>query len=329
MAKDYTKYNVKGLEENLNKRKLVFSIVKDWIQKNNPTFEELQMAFPDEVQGGKGFIRKEKEVSDPKRFNMREPLKIKNGAHIVVSNQWGDNIHNFINCADKLDYQITAIPFGQNVGTKVNSVIDVTDFSVRKVARLFTSHEGNDEILDQIDKEIESLLDQNNKFYIYGRIFEKYGYDYFRSEVIEYFTIEKDPHELLFTLKQNSLLGIIIEKENFKNERIDSDNTDFVIKFCAYFFIALETLIQLDDKEMLAEFIINQSISTIEDDYNVDTDTGDWIGDVTLELIEAVLGYDLQDYEGECEIDGYNFGQANTMGYDYHSYAQDIIDSII
>lgn len=107
MARDYTKYNVQGLGENLNKRKLVFSIVKDWIEKNNPTFETLQMAFPDEVQGGKGFIRKEKEVCDPQRFNMREPLKIKNGAHIVVSNQWGENIPNFIEISIKLGYQIT------------------------------------------------------------------------------------------------------------------------------------------------------------------------------------------------------------------------------
>ena len=77
MAKDYTKYNVAGLGENLNKRQLVFTVVKDWIEKNNPSFEDLQKAFPDEVQGGKGFIRKESEVKDPKRFNLKEPLKIK------------------------------------------------------------------------------------------------------------------------------------------------------------------------------------------------------------------------------------------------------------
>ncbi len=46
----------------------------------------LQKAFPDEVQGSKGFIRKEAEVKTPKHFNIREPLKFKNGAHVVVSN---------------------------------------------------------------------------------------------------------------------------------------------------------------------------------------------------------------------------------------------------
>ena len=107
MARDYTKYNVEGLEENLNKRQLVFTIVKDWVEKNNPSFEELQQAFPDEVQGSKGFIRKESEVKDPKRFNMREPISIKNGMHIVVSNQWGDNVTDFIKCAENLGYVIS------------------------------------------------------------------------------------------------------------------------------------------------------------------------------------------------------------------------------
>jgi len=89
MARDFTKYTVEGLGENLNKRQLVFEIVKDYIAKNNPSLEELQKVFPDEIQGSLGFIRTETDVKDFKRFNMREPLSIKNGLHAVVSNQWG------------------------------------------------------------------------------------------------------------------------------------------------------------------------------------------------------------------------------------------------
>ena len=48
------------------------------------------------MQGKKGVVRKESEVKDPKRFNMKEPLSIKNGLHVVVSNQWGENILDFI-----------------------------------------------------------------------------------------------------------------------------------------------------------------------------------------------------------------------------------------
>jgi len=108
MARDYTKYNVEGLGENLNKRKLVFTVVKDYVEKNNPSFEDLQKAFPDEVQGSKGVVAKEAEIKDPKRYNVKEPLKIKNGAHVVVCNQWGENINDFIEVASNLGFSIVS-----------------------------------------------------------------------------------------------------------------------------------------------------------------------------------------------------------------------------
>ena len=108
MAKNYTKYTVKGLGENLNKRKLVFEIVKYYVEKNNPSFEELQKVFPDEIQGSLGFIRKVSEVKDNKRFNTREPLLVKNEISVVVSNQWGENIANFLAAAEKLGYEISS-----------------------------------------------------------------------------------------------------------------------------------------------------------------------------------------------------------------------------
>ena len=115
MARDYTKYIIEGLAENLNKRQLVFNVIKDYIKKNNPTLETLLNVFPDELQGSKGVIKKEKDVDDTKRFNMKEPLKIKNGIHIVVSNQWGgDNIPIFIEAAERLGYEITSVNIETN-----------------------------------------------------------------------------------------------------------------------------------------------------------------------------------------------------------------------
>ena len=58
MARDYTKYTVKGLGENLNKRQLVFEIVKDYVEKNKPSFDELTAVFKDEIQGSKGIHQK-------------------------------------------------------------------------------------------------------------------------------------------------------------------------------------------------------------------------------------------------------------------------------
>ena len=108
MARDYTKYTVKGLGENLNKRQLVFEIVKDYVEKNKPSFDKLSSVFKDEVQGSKGFIRKAAKVEDPKRFNTKMPLIIKYGVEVVVSNQWGSkNIDAFLSLAKKLKYNIS------------------------------------------------------------------------------------------------------------------------------------------------------------------------------------------------------------------------------
>ena len=41
MARDYTKYSIKGLGENLNQAQLVFEIVKDYVAKNKPFFMNL------------------------------------------------------------------------------------------------------------------------------------------------------------------------------------------------------------------------------------------------------------------------------------------------
>ena len=108
MARDYTKYTVKGIGENLNKRQLVFEIVKDYIEKKKPSFDKLNSVFKNEIQGSKGFIRKAAKVEDPKRFNTKMPIKIKFGVEIVVSNQWGSkNIDAFLSLAKKLKYKIS------------------------------------------------------------------------------------------------------------------------------------------------------------------------------------------------------------------------------
>lgn len=156
MARDYTKYNVEGLGKNLNKRKLVFTIVKDYVEKNNPSFEDMQKVFPDDIQGGKGFIRKEANVKTPKHFNMREPLKIMNGAHVVVSNQWGENSIKFIEVAIKMGYEIIEVQSLLDKDIDSSLKIEVALTSVRVLIR---NSENAPEISDcpYFDLNVESL----------------------------------------------------------------------------------------------------------------------------------------------------------------------------
>ena len=45
MSRDYTKYTVEGLGENLNKRQLVLEIVKDWQAKTTPLLTKYKLHF--------------------------------------------------------------------------------------------------------------------------------------------------------------------------------------------------------------------------------------------------------------------------------------------
>ena len=49
MAKDYTKYEVSGMDKAFNKSRLVQAIVKDYIAKNAPNWEALETTFPDNI----------------------------------------------------------------------------------------------------------------------------------------------------------------------------------------------------------------------------------------------------------------------------------------
>lgn len=107
MAKDYSKYNVEGVGEQLNKRKLVFKIVQDFVQKNDPSFDELLAQFPDSLQGsGMGMIRNGDSDFDSKRY-FEERIELKD-AIVAISSEWGvGNVGGFIEHATRLGYAIT------------------------------------------------------------------------------------------------------------------------------------------------------------------------------------------------------------------------------
>ena len=108
MVRDCEKYNVAGLADNLNKNELVYIIVKDYIENNKPSLESLQALFLDEIQGSKGFILNESDVKDPKCFNMKMPLSIRNGIQVVISNKLGDDdVTRFLDGVKILGYKVS------------------------------------------------------------------------------------------------------------------------------------------------------------------------------------------------------------------------------
>jgi hypothetical protein len=321
---DYTKYNVEGLGENLNKRKLVFTVVKDYVEKNNPSFEDLQKAFPDELQGTRGVVKKESEVDDPKRFNMKEPLKIKNGMHVVVCNQWGNQIPRFIDAVAKLNYDI--VPTNHDVV----AIIDTNQFDPFQLNQQFSAYEGNYEMCDKLDEELEKLIEKDPKNIAFAKIFENlgYGYDYYSERIEKYFTLEEDPNDLQSILQEQSLISLLLSKHTITQSDVTSENTNFKLLFTSYLWRCIEVLIELNDEEILAEFIFSQSCR--ETDIEMD-DNGDWLSDLTIDIIHYIFDINLasDDYEDGCTLHGNYFGSYVDSGYNYLSASRVLINSMI
>ena len=132
MAKDYTKYAIESVAENLGKSKLALAIIENYVSNNSVDFDILNAAFPDECQGGiHGVFRKKEDVKDFKRYYMGKPITLIDDNIIVVSNQWGiDNIPGLINRANALGYVIKSVNVTSTISTPEISLADKTETNI-------------------------------------------------------------------------------------------------------------------------------------------------------------------------------------------------------
>ena len=331
MARDYTKYNVEGLGENFNKRKLVFTIVKDWIEKNNPSLEELQNAFPDELQGKKGVVRKESEVKDSKRFNMKEPLSIKNGLHVVVCNQWGENILDFIAASEKLGYIVTANS-GENGYLnyfKKQEFSNQSEF-IQNTKKLFTgfsweNEKDCDEVAD-LHKQLNEITQSDVPRYGgYLYLFTKIAYELGEGEYDTHFewdyAIDHGYDWWDITGISKTVVELVGEKYG---------ESEFNKYFCSLFLLTLLKIVDDASETGIAEYIVSNNIAAYKKSFPDTNDaTEDFVSDIVIELLKTI-GYDIHDYEGECKIEGRYFLDIGLdMWYNYLKLAEDFRDSNI
>ena len=135
MARDYTKYQVDGMDGVFGKGKLVLAVVQDYCSKNECTFDELKAAFPDEAQGGNtgvfGTLLEAQEIAKKRARHYVNDKIILKDAIIVVSNQWGDNLPLFIEKAEALGYSIQKSETENinNKGKRFNEINDRLGYS--------------------------------------------------------------------------------------------------------------------------------------------------------------------------------------------------------
>ncbi len=331
MARDYTKYTIESLGKNMNKRQLVFTIIKDWAIKNKPSLEEIQTAFPAKIQGSKGFVVKASEVKDAKRFNMEEPLSIKNGTQVVVSNQWGaKNIEAFIDLAKGLGYDIkkvAKVTDTEKTATSTSSdSFDITQLSMRDFKKLIRTTEDKKALEANLLKQVAL----NPNFWSYLLM-----YDYIVNEgamelskkssnpaCIEWYEIHDE---------QESLAQFVLDNLELDFEEVQTDNEKRILfnaSFGSYLYASLEEFPTVEDIEEsdLAGYLASHDHTLLRDGEDVFDKHGvgeDWLVTLGDEWL-MYCGFDSSDYEGECGVHLVNT-EWQEFSIDYNRMAEDVM----
>ena len=330
MARDYTKYNVSGLGENLNKRQLVFEIVKDYVQKNKPSFDELTAVFKDEIQGSKGFILKESEVNDAKRFNMQEPLSIKSGTKVVVSNQWGSkNIDAFLSLANDLGYNIEKVT--KNVSTEkstndtASTEFDITKLSLREFKRLLIDIKDKSSFESSLLKQVSRNIDFWSYLLVYDHIVNEGNFvlsvdnmdeaqDVFLAEWWELGDAEL------------SLAQFVMDKINMDFEEVQENEDQrihYVASFGSYlYFCMMNFSCEIYAEDMAAFLASNDHTMTRDGEDFISGE--DWIVTMADEW-QMYCGFDPADYEGDYTDVRLINGDYRETSINYISMAEDVI----
>ena len=108
MAKDFTKFKIKGTETWLPKNRLVLACLKQFFQDVEvKDYPYLKNTWPDEIQGGAGIIIALEDVPNTRYYFMDNILQAPDGRKYVVCNQWGaGNFERFIHLAASMGYPI-------------------------------------------------------------------------------------------------------------------------------------------------------------------------------------------------------------------------------
>ena len=112
--RDTTKYRFKG-KVGLKQQEMVEAVIRQYLKdKPSSSFEELQEAFPQRLQGTYGCVCKVSDIVAPERFRPGH-IVLMDGTEIAICSQWGrawgtGNIPRFLERARELGYEVEEIP---------------------------------------------------------------------------------------------------------------------------------------------------------------------------------------------------------------------------
>jgi hypothetical protein len=335
MAKNYTKYTIEGVAENLGKSKLALAIIEDYLSKNPVDFAILNAAFPDECQGGiHGVFRKKEDVKDFKRYYMDKPIKLIDGNTIVVTNQWGiDNIPGLIERANKLGYKITGNE--QILEDSSREKNNFSELSIYGFVKLLEKNAQDATALKNLYSELEKAIESNNNLIPFGLIAMKQSEGQInyveKFEFASRFKYQELYCQSLSNLEDKPLINLVLDTHEISPADVLEDtNTQyyFLNLLSSYFYYNLmHTIFNENDAELMAEFIVAQS-KLSKHEIEAWSEEEDFIADHILDFIEYAIGFNIRDaaYENGCTVCGNQFSSMDLdSGYDYIQLSKDII----
>jgi len=258
-------------------------------------------------------------------------------------NQWGKNIEDFIAASEQLGYQI-------NKSEQPTSSLEVTGSeAVKKEYLNYFRDQKFEDVIDFIkvtnqlfksfswesESDCEEVADLYNKLseitstdcpryggYLY--LFTQISSDMGEGEYDTYFDWDialEYGYSWHYITSNNQTVVHMVANEYEQNK--------FNIYFASLFVMTLLRSVDDAQSEDIAEFIVANDIHAYGEAFkDVDvTKMEDYIGDFVIAILKA-MNYDINDYEGDCLIEGRHFLDMDLeMGYNYLKLAEDFRDS--
>jgi hypothetical protein len=167
MAKDVTKFKIKGTDTWLPKNRLVLSCLQQFFKDVIVgDYNYLKRTWPDEIQGGAGIIVALEEVTNERYYFMDNVLEAPDGKKYVVCNQWGaSNFEKFIERAAAMGYPIVSnqtesntkdANLKTNAETTKEQILKISVFGT--MSQLFQNKKEEDESIEDIENHYDNIL---------------------------------------------------------------------------------------------------------------------------------------------------------------------------
>lgn len=171
MAKDVTKFKIKGTDTWLPKNRLVLSCIQQFFKDVIVgDYNYLKKTWPDEIQGGAGIIVALEEVTNERYYFMDNIIQSTDGRKYVVCNQWGTtNFEKFIELAKTMGYPIVnnqtetttqsnsdVANLKTNTDTKKEQILKISVFGT--MSQIFQNKKEEDESIEDIENHYDNIL---------------------------------------------------------------------------------------------------------------------------------------------------------------------------